>query len=309
MKKSKRKTSKSAIKIKSRNRIVSALRAYWQLIIVFSTLYISLYSLAVTDYNLNRTAVYVERTSVENLIANGQLEAALRRYRYSSLMKLRNRPHFLIPVITWIGLWHTKPNKDALWQLIRSALNQHAYNYIEYGFPGNKGGPYRSDDTPGTPDKYLVISLAYADLRNVKLSGCDFTLVDLYHANLSGADLRGADFSKAFLFETNLINCNLGNATDDASFLTRLDISDDNKKLFEIVKSQLSHRKMKNISECRRYHVNSIQIDSWTNQLKSDNWQVRYIALFCLNEIPGQEITADTKNALVVLIRLNWGQI
>jgi len=302
MKELKKKKRRRVTKIKRWNRIVVVLKTHWQLIIISSTLYVSLYSLAVTDYNLNKTAVYMERTSVENLIANGELEAALRRYRYASLMKLRNRPHFLIPVITWIGLWHTRPNKDALWQLIRSALNQHAYNYIEYGFPGNKGGPYRSDDTPGTPDKYLFINLAYADLRNIKLSGCDFTLVDLYHADLSGADLRGADFSKAFLLETNLTNCNLGSATDDASFLTRLDISDDNKKLFDIVKSQLSYRKMKNISECRRYHVNSIQIDSWTNQLKSDNWQVRYIALFCINELPDSEITIDVQNALVELI-------
>lgn len=285
MKELKKKKRRRVTKIKRWKRIVTVLKTYWQLIIVFSTLYISLYSLAVTDYNLNRTAVYVERTSVENLIANGQLEAALRRYRYSSLMKLKNRPHFLLPVITWIGLGHTRPNKDALWQLIRSALNQHAYNYIEYGFPGNKGGPYRSDDTPGTPDKYVGINLSYVDLSETKLCNCDFTLVDLYKANLKGADLRGSDFSKAFLLETDLRNCDLGESAGEYNQFTKLYVSDSSDFLFDKAKSQFEQRRQVDLKSAHRYIIDNAQIGKWIEQLKDTRWSVRYLAVYGLLDV------------------------
>lgn len=241
---------------------------YLLTIISLGSLYVSLYMLSLAEYNLRRSAVYIERTSVENFVASGNLEAALRRYKSASLAKLRNEPAFLCPLtwipLTWMPLRYDMPNREPLWILIRSALNRHARAYVIEGIPAFSPSGYSSNKFPGTPDKYLGINLAYADLRGVKLSGCDFTLIDLYRADLRGADLRGSDFSRAFLLETDLRNCDLRSFPGETNQPAQLNSADDNNFLYEKTKSQFVLREQKDLENNHRCRKDSAKVDSNT---------------------------------------------
>jgi hypothetical protein len=232
--------------------------------------------LSVATYNLNLSVILTERTSIENLIANGNYEAALRRYKNASLMKLVNKPVPYFPVAV---IPYSTPNKEPLWILIRTALYQHANSYVIEGFPGIKTGGFRSGWSPGTPDKYTSINLANADLSGTKLRDCDFTLVDLYRANLCGADLRGSDFSLAFLRETDLRNCDLGTSSEKGHELAKLYKADSNQILFELAKSQLVERSTQDVERVQRFYVDDKTIKQWIEYLGDIDWTVRYIAL------------------------------
>lgn len=232
-------------------------------------IYSSIYSSCLDLYTDDCRNLNLERTSLENLVANGYLEAALRRYREVSLMPLRKKPHILFPC-TWFDFRRDRPNREPLWVLMKTALGQHARDYI----------------VKGTPDKYIGINLANADLSSTKLPDCDFTLVDLYQANLRAADLRGSDFSKAFLLETDLRDCDLGTSSKKKHELTRLYISDSNLILFRLVKSQLVERSAQDVENGQRFYVDDQQAKEWILQLDNNDWSLQYIALSCLRELP-----------------------
>ncbi len=245
--------------------------------------WISMYTMLLTNYNLNYSAIIVARSSVENFLSTGDLEAAIKIYRDASLMELRRKPH-LFYLWTWFNIGSTTPNKEPLWRLIRSELQRHSTKF-----------------SIGHEENILGLNLAFVDLKGVKLAGCDFSGVDLYKTDFRGADLRGCDFRNAILLKTDFRGADLGAFEEENIRSAKLyGIKKPLPELDYVLKAK---RSLIDLNTKTPFLVDTNQIQFWINNFKNEDWQERYFALAALNKLNAMQRREVIETAILGLLK------